>query len=178
MVWDKGKDMTKTDADAVGIGVGGDAPTLVPSGADGVVPVLFMAEIGGTLRPAVDARALRRFLGVKQDFLAWVKNRMVQYSFIEGQENAGLQTKIDYHLSLDMAKALAIVEKSDQGREAWRYLIHCESHLLAQLLAQAGQTRPDAVNAVPLPVDRMPVLLAVLVALGVFWGLSFSCHGP
>ncbi|POZ51797.1 hypothetical protein AADEFJLK_00041 [Methylovulum psychrotolerans] len=66
MVWNKGKDMTKTDSDAVGVGVGGDAPTLMPSGADGLVPVLFMAEIGGTLRPVVDARALHRFLGVGQ----------------------------------------------------------------------------------------------------------------
>ncbi|WP_170065169.1 antA/AntB antirepressor family protein [Methylovulum psychrotolerans] len=171
--------MTKTDADAVGIGVGGDAPMLMPSGADGLVPVLFMAEIGGTLRPAVDARALHRFLGVKQDFLVWVKNRMAEYGFIEGldflppqmgeQENAGLQTTIDYHLSLDMANVLAMVEKSDQGRAA--------------LLARTGQTRPeapppDAGKVVPLPADRVPVLLAVLVALGVFWGLAFSCHGP
>jgi phage anti-repressor protein len=132
-----------------------------------------MAEIGGTLRPAVDARALHPFLGVKQDFLVWVKNSFIEeLDFLPpqmgGQENAGLQTTIDYHLSLDMANVLAMVEKSDQGRAA--------------LLVRTGQTRPeaplDAGKAVPLPADRMPVLLAVLVALGVFWRLAFSCHGP
>jgi len=51
--------MTKSYADGVGnadadsgVGVGGDAAMLMPSGADGLVPV-FMADIGGTLRPAV-----------------------------------------------------------------------------------------------------------------------------
>ncbi|POZ51796.1 antA/AntB antirepressor family protein [Methylovulum psychrotolerans] len=104
---------------------------------------------------------------------------MVEYGFVEGLdfklpqmgelENAGLQTKIDYSLSLDIANVLAMVEKSDQGRAA--------------LLARTDQTRPevpppDAGTALPLPADRVPVLLAVLVALGFFGGLCFSCHGP
>jgi len=174
--------MTKSHTDGVGnadadsgVGVGGDAAMLMPSGADGLVPV-FMAEIGGTLRPAVDARALHRFLGVKRDFSAWLKKRMAQYGFVEGldflllqmedQKNVGFQTKIDYHLSLDMAKELAMVEKNAQGRAVRRYFIDCESRLLAQLLAQAGQTRPeapppDAGEAFPLPEDRVPILLAV-----------------
>ncbi|MBT9100445.1 antA/AntB antirepressor family protein [Methylovulum psychrotolerans] len=98
---------------------------LTPSVADGLISV-FAAEIGRTLRPVVDARALHRFLGVKRDFSAWVKNRMAEYWVIQGldfllpqmgeQENAGLQTTIDYCLSLDTAKALAMVGRNPQGR--------------------------------------------------------------
>ncbi|WP_103973576.1 antA/AntB antirepressor family protein [Methylovulum psychrotolerans] len=51
--------------------------------ADGLISV-FAQDIGGTLQPAVDARALHRFLGVKQDFSSWVKRRFRQYGFIEG----------------------------------------------------------------------------------------------
>lgn len=71
----------------------------------------------------------------------------------------------------------------DDGEEparpwAWRYFIDCGSRLLAQLLAQAGQTRPavpppDAGKAFPLPADRMPVL----VTLKFFWGFPFPFMG-
>ncbi|WP_211299254.1 antA/AntB antirepressor family protein, partial [Methylovulum psychrotolerans] len=179
--------MTKTDMDGVAIGLGGDAVTLMPSGADGLVPV-FMAEIGGTLRPAVDARELHQFLGSKQDFSSWIKRRFREYGFVEGDDYAsitkfsdgykrdknnrviddkGLVVPIEYHLKMDVAKELAMVEKNERGREARRYFIDCESRLLAQLLAQAGQTEPeappssDAGEVFPLPEDRVPILLAV-----------------
>ncbi|WP_211299255.1 hypothetical protein [Methylovulum psychrotolerans] len=60
--------MTKTDMDGVAIGLGGDAVTLMPSGADGLAPVLFMAEIGGTLRLAVDARGVAPVFGREPGF--------------------------------------------------------------------------------------------------------------
>ncbi|WP_170065172.1 antA/AntB antirepressor family protein [Methylovulum psychrotolerans] len=125
--------------------------------------------------------------------LVWVKNSIAEYGFIEGldfllpqmgeKENAGLQTTTDYHLSVDTANVLAMVDKSDQGRAARRFFIDSENVLWEQLLVRISQTRPEApppdtAAVVPLPADRMPILLAVLVGLGVFWGLSFSCHGP
>jgi hypothetical protein len=97
---------------------------------------------------------------------------MVEYGFVEGLdfklpqmgelENAGLQTKIDYSLSLDIANVLAMVEKSDQGRVA--------------LLARTDQTRPDT-GVLPLPADRVPFLLAVLVRLVFFGGFAFPVMG-
>ncbi|POZ50685.1 antA/AntB antirepressor family protein [Methylovulum psychrotolerans] len=153
--------MTKTDADGVSADVG--AATLTPSGADGLISV-FAADIGGTLRPAVDARELHQFLGSKQDFSSWIKRRFREYGFVEGDDYAsitkfsdgckrdknnrviddkGLVVPIEYHLKLDVAKELAMVEKNAKAA-ARRYFIGCESRLLAQLLAQAGQIRPAA----------------------------------
>jgi phage anti-repressor protein len=48
-------------------------------------------------------------------------------------ENLGGRPTIDYHLSLDMAKELAMVENNAKGREARRYFIDCEKRALAQL---------------------------------------------
>ncbi|WP_170065170.1 antA/AntB antirepressor family protein [Methylovulum psychrotolerans] len=176
--------MTKTDADGMVIGV--DAATLTPSVADGLISV-FAAEIGGTLRPAVDARELHQFLVSKQDFSSWVKRRFREYGFVEGDDyvsitkfsdgykrdknnrvidDKGLIVPIEYHFKLDVAKEMVMVEKNAKAA-ARRYFIGCESRLLAQLLAQAGQTEPeappssDAGEVFPLPEDRVPILLAV-----------------
>ncbi|MGZ8238809.1 MAG: hypothetical protein ACXWTY_13175 [Methylobacter sp.] len=52
---------------------------------------------------------------------------------------------MEYHLKLNAAKELAMVEKNERGREARRYFIDCEHRLIEQLQAQAqaSQTPPE-----------------------------------
>ncbi|EPX8618438.1 antA/AntB antirepressor family protein, partial [Escherichia coli] len=69
------------------------------------------------------------FLGVKKVFAAWITNRISEYEFIENQDyillsNLGKQTsgrgghnRKDYHLTLDTAKELAMVERNEKGRQ-------------------------------------------------------------
>lgn len=72
------------------------------------------------------------FLESKQDFSAWIKVRIQKYGFVENedfikanlspQKNGvsyqsgiwGGQNKIDYHITLDMAKELAMVENKEK----------------------------------------------------------------
>ena len=86
----------------------------------------------------VSARELHTFLESRQDFSDWIKNRIRQYGFAEGVDYLihkfmnnplGGRPVIDYHVSIDMAKELAMVERSDKGREARRYFIECEKRL-------------------------------------------------
>lgn len=71
--------------------------------------------IGGDLIDTVNARELHTFLGSKQEFANWIKNRIEQYGFNEGQDFTidkiiiGRATRIDYHITLDMAKELSMV---------------------------------------------------------------------
>lgn len=84
----------------------------------------------------VDARALHEFLGSKQDFSTWLKARIEQYGFIEGQDYllhkiveqlpSGAKTKIECRLSLSMAKELCMVERNARGKEARKYFLECE----------------------------------------------------
>lgn len=90
----------------------------------------------GNGKRAVSARELHLFLESKQDFSNWINNRIIKYGFIQNQdfeifnkfiENpSGGRPRIEYALSMDMAKELAMVEGNEKGKEARRYFIECE----------------------------------------------------
>lgn len=85
---------------------------------------------------AVNARELHRFLGVKTQFKDWINRRIEEYQFIKGQDfevflkneqnPSGGRPAKEYALSLDMAKELSMVEKTEQGRKARQYFIEME----------------------------------------------------
>lgn len=111
----------------------GFVKSKVEGGQMGVLLNLSQREIGGELIQTVDARELHAFLESKQDFSTWVKNRIDQYGFIDGQDfttilgkSSGGRPSIDYALSIDMAKELSMVERNEKGRQARQYFIECE----------------------------------------------------
>lgn len=104
-----------------------------------LIPV-FAGEMSGVSVQLVDARLLHSFLESAQEFTNWIKNRIEEYGFIENvdflldkiikQRGRGGHNKINYHLTLDMAKELSMVERNEKGKQARRYFIECEQHLL------------------------------------------------
>ena len=100
---------------------------------------LIAIQEHGTLVQAVDARELHAFLESKTKFTDWIKSRIEQYDFIEGQdyilisENSETRTggtvTHKYVISLDMAKELSMVERNAKGKEARQYFIACEKAL-------------------------------------------------
>lgn len=88
---------------------------------------------------AVSARELHRFLASKQEFANWIKKRIEKYGFVENQDyevfdnfvknpNGG-RPLIEYALSVNMAKELAMIEGNEQGKQARQYFITCEKKL-------------------------------------------------
>lgn len=104
---------------------------------------LLIPVFNGTLQnqqaQLVDARLLHEFLDVKKHFASWVTERIKEYKFIENQDfisfsqnrvkPTGGRPTIEYHISLDMAKELSMIEKTDRGRQARKYFIACEKQL-------------------------------------------------
>lgn len=87
----------------------------------------------------VDGRMLHEFLGVKRVFRAWMP-QMIEYGFEENidyfvcrpnldSEQRGGQNKKEYALTLDMAKEICMIQRSDKGRQARKYFIECEKKL-------------------------------------------------
>ena len=100
-----------------------------------LIPV-FTAEIGGVSTLAVDARELHQFLGAKRGFSSWIKKRLAENKFVEGEDftftktgepaSSGFRTRLDYILELNTAKELAMQEKNEKGRMVRKYFIECE----------------------------------------------------
>lgn len=97
---------------------------------------LTQSAINGELQQTVNARELHAFLESKQDFSTWIKNRIEKYGFVENQDFIKLHKKmelsktgqmgIDYHITLDMAKEIAMIENNEKGRDVRQYFITCE----------------------------------------------------
>ncbi|MBD1228579.1 antA/AntB antirepressor family protein [Xenorhabdus griffiniae] len=108
-----------------------------------MLPVI-QGTINGQLINGASAKALHEALGVKRAFAAWIGDRINQYSFIENQDYSVVenlrypnsdsaksrqQLTKDYHVTINMAKELAMVERTDQGRLIRQYFIKCEEAL-------------------------------------------------
>ncbi|HNG88224.1 MAG TPA: antA/AntB antirepressor family protein [Accumulibacter sp.] len=110
-----------------------------------LVPV-FAGTLAGQPAPLCNARDLHAALGVGDRLDQWIRRRIEEYGFIDGEDSCTNSCKTrgrpatDYHISLDMAKELAIVENNEVGRRIRRYFIALEKKQGTTLPLQAPQT--------------------------------------
>lgn len=134
-------------------------------------------RIGSERLQTVNARDLHAFLEVGKDFSTWIKERIEQYGFVKNQDfvcspipgskGRGGHNRRDYHLALDMAKELAMVERTEKGRQARRYFIECER------IARSKMAGVDEAEHEPSSTrDRLPLLVGA-AEIVVTYRLSF-----
>jgi phage anti-repressor protein len=89
--------------------------------------------VGSETIQTVNARKLHAFLEVKTRFNDWIVKRISAYGFLQDIDYTVLifeygpsNTIKEYFLSLDMAKELAMVERTQKGKDARQYFIACE----------------------------------------------------
>ncbi|EGF4805414.1 phage antirepressor Ant [Escherichia coli] len=104
-----------------------------------LIPV-FNGSISNQAALLCNARNLHAFLGVGKRFASWITERIAEYGFVENQDymiasqireakGRGGHNRKEYHLTLDTAKELAMVERNEKGRQIRRYFIECEKKL-------------------------------------------------
>lgn len=87
----------------------------------------------------VSARDLWLYLDCKSDFSDWITRRILKGGFqnsvdfvkVKDKKDGNLNGKIEYFLSVDMAKELAMMEGSEKGKKARSYFILCEKKLFS-----------------------------------------------
>lgn len=96
-----------------------------------LVPV-FTGTIQHQSVQLCNARDLHAALKIETRFNDWISRRISEYEFTEGEDFYSILSKTrgrpvtDYHLTLDMAKELAMVENNEKGRQIRRYFISLE----------------------------------------------------
>ena len=109
---------------------------------------LINVSLNENQEPVVSGRQLYQVLGVKTPYSMWF-DRMVEYGFTENQDfllnnfvkqiGRGGHNKIDHVLKLDMAKEIAMIQRTDKGKEARQYFIQVEKDFNSpeKIMAQA-----------------------------------------
>ena len=114
--------------------------------SQGGFPAVIDGNIGVETVQTVNARDLHTFLEVGKMFANWIKDRIQQYGFIEGRDfievvaetgknSSGGRPAREYHISLDMAKELSMVERNEKGKQARQYFIEMERRVKSGVVA-------------------------------------------
>lgn len=101
----------------------------------------------------VSARELHTFFEVTERFSSWFE-RQLQYGFIENVDFVGCkvfntlanQELQDFALTLDCAKEISMLQRSEKGAQARRYFIACEKRLKETVaIAAIDFTNPNTI---------------------------------
>ena len=113
-------------------------------------------------RPTVTGRALHEFLEVETDYPHWF-SRMCGYGFSEGidfqtflTESTGGRPAQDAQLTIDMAKELCMIQRTERGKQARQYFLEVERKwnspeaIMARALQMAHKQLEDTKGQVAL----------------------------
>ena len=122
------------------------------------------------LQQAVSARELYDFLQPTERFANWFE-RQLQYGFVVNQDYLGCevfntlarQSLQDYFISVDMAKEISMIQRSDKGKQARQYFIECErrsnqpvpTFQIPQTLGEALQLAADQAKQLELAAPKV-----------------------
>lgn len=93
---------------------------------------LITVDLNDNQEPVVSGRQLHKALEVTTRYNDWF-NRMIEYGFTENEDfysilskSTGGRPKQDHVLKLDMAKEIAMIQRTDKGKEVRQYFIQVE----------------------------------------------------
>ncbi|HEM5088034.1 TPA: antA/AntB antirepressor family protein, partial [Streptococcus suis] len=96
---------------------------------------IINVNVNDNQEPVVSGRQLHEALEVKTPYSMWF-DRMVEYGFTENQDfllnnfvkqtGRGGHNKVDHIIKLDMAKEIAMIQRTDRGKQVRQYFIQIE----------------------------------------------------
>ena len=139
---------------------------------------IIKIDLNENHEPIVSGRQLHEALGVKTRYNDWF-NRMTEYGFIENQDYLAITQKrvtaqgnstnqVDHIIKLDMAKEIAMIQRTERGKQVRQYFIQVEKDfnspekIMARALLMADQ-KVHKLEA-QIEADRPKVLFADAVS--------------
>ena len=139
---------------------------------------LINVTLNDNHEPVVSARQLHEALDVKTRYNDWF-NRMTEYGFIENQDYLAITQKrvtaqgnstnqVDHIIKLDMAKEIAMIQRTERGKQVRQYFIQVEKDFNSpeKIMARALLMADKKVHQLEAKIeaDRPKVLFAEAVS--------------
>ena len=115
----------------------------------------------------VSARELHKELGIKYDFTRWVNSNFKEFAEnedffgghidVRGNQYGGNQIIDDYDLTIDMAKHLCLMSKTEKGKQCRQYLIDLEKawNTPEQVMARALKMADKMMDSLKLDNQKL-----------------------
>ena len=111
-------------------------------------------QIGAELIATVNGRELHAELGIAKDFSDWIKAQIKRAMLVEnadyvvlpqkGENLSGGRPALEYHLSIEAGKHIAMLSGTAKGREVREYFLECERRAKAATLPAVRDPRTAA----------------------------------
>ena len=144
-------------------------------------------EVG---EPTVLGRDLHEFLGVKTLYKDWFP-RMVEYGFTEGKDFNPLKNEqvrfegnrevtrelIDHLLTIDMAKEICMIQRTERGKQARQYFIQVEKDYNSpeKIMARALRIAEKELSTLRLETKVQAQQIAELQPKATYYDLILQC---
>lgn len=124
-----------------------------------LIPVAS-STINNEVTPTVNARDLHQFLQVGKDFSNWIKAQIERARLVKDRDFVTAAQKgvggkfgtIDYHLTIESGKHVAMMSGTDKGFEVREYFIECERRAKQQP-APALPSYPEALRQLAAEIE-------------------------
>lgn len=139
-------------------------------------------------RPTVLGRDLHELLEVNSNYTTWFK-RMCDYGFtenidyatcfpnLESENQHGGQNKIDHQLTIDMAKEICMLQRTEKGKQARQYFIQLEKDWNSpeKVMARALQIARKELDSLRLVNRVQQQQIAELSPKATYYDLVLQC---
>lgn len=148
---------------------------------------LIKIKTNESQEPVISGRELHEFLEVKERYTQWFQ-RMKEYGFVESVDfatvsekteiaNGGYQERYDHLIKIDMAKELAMIQRTDKGKQARQYFIQIEREFNSpeKIMARALQIAEKELSTLRLENKVQQQQIAELTPKATYYDLILQC---
>ena len=134
-------------------------------------------------RPTVLGRDLHELLEVESNYTTWFK-RMCEYGFTEGtdfipflEESTGGRPSQDHQLTIEMAKELCMLQRTEKDKQARQYFIQLEKDWNSpeKIMARALQIANQEIKSLRLTNAVQQQQIAELNPKATYYDLVLQC---
>ena len=150
---------------------------------------LIEIKVNENQEPIVSGRMLHEFLEVKSPYTQWFE-RMKEYGFTENEDFvlhsqkcesrniSGIKVIQDHAIKLDMAKEIAMIQRTDKGKQARQYFIQVEKDYNSpeKIMARALQIAQQKLSTLRLENAIKDQQIAELKPKATYYDLVLQCN--